>query len=30
VKPSADAQTFRAALALVMDMDARMAHTAAA
>ena len=30
VKPSADAHTFRAALALVVDMDARMAHTAAA
>jgi tRNA-dihydrouridine synthase A len=30
VKPGADAHTFRAALALVVDMDARMAHTAAA
>jgi tRNA-dihydrouridine synthase A len=30
VKPGADARTFRAALALVVDMDARMAHTAAA
>ena len=30
VKPGADAHTFRAALALVVDMDARMLHTAAA
>ena len=30
VKPGADAHTFRAALALVVDIDARMAHTAAA
>src|SRR3954471_3304995 len=30
VKPGADARTFRAALALVVDMDVRMAHTAAA
>ena len=30
VKPGADAHTFRAALALVVDFDARMAHTAAA
>ena len=30
VKPGADAHTFRAALALVVDTDARMAHTAAA
>ena len=30
VKPGADAHTFRAALALVVNMDARMAHTAAA
>ena len=30
VKPGADAHTFRAALALVVDMDARMVHTAAA
>ena len=30
VKPGADAHTFRAAVALVVDMDARMAHTAAA
>ena len=30
VKPGADVNTFRAALALVVDMDARMAHTAAA
>ena len=30
VKPGADAHTFRAALALVVDLDARMAHTAAA
>jgi tRNA-dihydrouridine synthase A len=30
VKPGAGAHTFRAALALVVDMDARMAHTAAA
>jgi len=30
VKPGADAHTFRAALALVVDMDARMAQTAAA
>ncbi len=30
VKPGADAHTFRAALALVADLDARTAHTAAA
>jgi tRNA-dihydrouridine synthase A len=30
VKPGADARTFRDALALVADADARMAHTAAA
>ena len=30
VKPGADAHTFRAALALVVDLDARTAHTAAA
>jgi len=30
VKPGADARTFRAALALVADLDARTAHTAAA
>ena len=30
VKPGADAHTFRAALALVVDLDARMVHTAAA
>ena len=30
VKPGADARTFRDALALVVDMDARMAQTAAA
>ena len=30
VKSGADAHTFRAALALVVDMDARMLHTAAA
>ena len=30
VKPGADAHTFRAALALVVDMDARTVHTAAA
>jgi tRNA-dihydrouridine synthase A len=30
VKPGADAHTFRSALALVVDIDARMAHTAAA
>jgi tRNA-dihydrouridine synthase A len=30
VKPGADAHTFRAALALVVDMDARIARTAAA
>ena len=30
VKPGADAHTFRAALALVVDMDVRTAHTAAA
>ena len=30
VKPGADAHTFRAALALVVDLDARTVHTAAA
>jgi hypothetical protein len=30
VKPGADMATFRAALALVVDMDAPVAHTAAA
>jgi len=30
VKPGADAHTFRAALALVMDLDGRTVHTAAA
>jgi tRNA-dihydrouridine synthase A len=30
VKPGADATTLRAALALIVDMDAQMAHTAAA
>ncbi len=30
VRPGADAATFRAALALIVDMDAQMAHTAAA
>jgi tRNA-dihydrouridine synthase A len=30
VKPGADARTYRDALALVVDMDARIAHTAAA
>jgi tRNA-dihydrouridine synthase A len=30
VKPGADARTFRAALALVVDLDARTVHTAAA
>jgi hypothetical protein len=30
VKPGADARTFRDALALVVDVDARMAQTAAA
>jgi tRNA-dihydrouridine synthase A len=30
VKPGADIATFRAALALVVDMDTQMSHTAAA